>query len=199
MPGFKQAFLWASAGRYLVILINVATTVIMARLISPGEYGLSVLGITVLFIADAIRSLAGASYLIQVKELSSDKIRTSCTISLIVTFAMTFTLVFSARPIASFYANPMLERYFHVIGISYLISPFSYQIAALMTRDMAFDRLAFISVVAALVNGITAIAFASLGFSALSYAWASVGAAAAGVLLSLYFYPRWSNLSAFAA
>jgi hypothetical protein len=84
--------------------------------------------ITVLFIADAIRSLAGASYLIQVKELSSDKIRTSCTISLIVTFAMTFTLVFSARPIASFYANPMLERYFHVIGISYLISPFSYQL-----------------------------------------------------------------------
>ena len=44
MPGFKQAFLWASAGRYSVVLISVATTVIMARLISPGEYGLLVLG-----------------------------------------------------------------------------------------------------------------------------------------------------------
>jgi O-antigen/teichoic acid export membrane protein len=192
MLGFKQAFLWASAGRYSVTLISIAMTVIMARLISPSEYGLAVLGTTVLFIADAIRSLAGASYLIQVKELNSDKIRTSCTISLIVTLAMTFTLLILAPWLASYYANPMLERYFHVIAISYLIGPFSYQIAALMTRDMAFARLAFISVVTALVNGITAIALASLGFSALSYAWASVGAAAAAVLLSFYFYPNWS-------
>jgi O-antigen/teichoic acid export membrane protein len=192
MPGFKRAFLWASAGRYSVTLIGLVTTVIMARLISPGEYGLSVLGTTVLLVADAIRSLAGGSYLIQTKELSSDKIRTSCTISLIVTVVMTFVLVLLASPIAVYYANPMLERYLKVIGISYLIGPFSYQIAALLTRDMAFGRLALISVVTTVVNGIMGIVLASLGFSAMSYAWASVGSAAAGVLLSFYFYPSWS-------
>jgi O-antigen/teichoic acid export membrane protein len=63
MPGFKRAFLWASAGRYFVTIISLATTVIMARLLSPGEYGLAVLGTAVILVADAIRSLAGGSYL----------------------------------------------------------------------------------------------------------------------------------------
>jgi hypothetical protein len=73
----------------------------MARLPSPGEYGLSVLGTTVFLVADAIRALAGGAYLVQTKELSSDKIRTSCTVSLIVTLVMASTLAFLARPIAA--------------------------------------------------------------------------------------------------
>src|SRR6516164_1969511 len=192
MPSFKQAFLWVSAGRYSVTLIGVGTTVIMARLLSPSEYGISVIGTTVLLIADAIRSLAGASYLIRVKELSLDKTRTSCTINFILTSAMTLTLLLLAPWIASYYNDPVLELYFYITGISYLIGPFSFQIGALMTRDMAFDRLALISVVTALVNAITGIVLASLGFSALSYAWATVGGTAASVLLSFYFYPSWS-------
>jgi O-antigen/teichoic acid export membrane protein len=194
MPGFKRAFLWASAGRYLVTIIGLATTVIMARLLSPGEYGLSVLGTTVILVAEGIRSLAGGSYLVQTKELSSDQIRTSCTISLIVTLVMMSTLALLARPIAAYYANPVLERYLQVIGISYLMGPFSYPIMSLMTREMAFERLALIGVVTAVVNGIMSIVLANLGFSAMSYAWASVGSAASGVLLSLFFYP---NLSIF--
>jgi len=194
MAGFKRAFLWASAGRYLVTVIGLATTVIMARLLSPGEYGLSVLGTTVILVAEGIRSLAGGSYLVQTEELSSDQIRTSCTISLIVTLVMMSTLALLARPIAAYYANPVLERYLQVIGISYLMGPFSYPIMSLMTREMAFERLALIGVVTAVVNGIMSIVLAKLNFSAMSYAWASVGSAVSGVLLSLFFYP---NLSIF--
>jgi O-antigen/teichoic acid export membrane protein len=192
MPGFKRAFLWASAGRYLVTIIGLATTVIMARLLSPGEYGLSVLGTAVILVADAIRSLAGGSYLVQTKELSSDKIRTSCTLSLIVTLVMTSALAVLAPLMAAYYANPVLERYLQVIGISYLMGPFSFPIMSLMTREMAFERLALIGVATAVVNGIMSIVLAKLGFSAMSYAWASVGSAAAGVLLCLFFYPNWS-------
>jgi O-antigen/teichoic acid export membrane protein len=189
MPGFKRAFMWASAGRYVVTVIGFATTIIMARLLSPGEYGLSVLGSTVFLVADAIRGLAGGAYLVQTKELSSDKIRTSCTVSLIVTLVMASTLAFLARPIAAYYATPELERYLQVIGISYLMGPFSLPIMALMTREMAFERLALIGVVTTVVSGTMSIVLASLGFSAMSYAWASVASAAAGVLLCFFFYP----------
>ena len=75
-----------------------------------------------------------------------------------------------------------------MIGISYLMDPFSLPVMALMTREMAFERLALIGVVTTVVRGTIGIVLASLGFS-VSYAWASVGSAAASVLLCLFFYP----------
>jgi len=67
----------ASAGRYIVTVVSLATAVIMARLLTPAEYGMSVLGTAIVLIADAVRGLAGGTYLIQTKELNYDKIRTS--------------------------------------------------------------------------------------------------------------------------
>jgi len=132
---------------------------------------------------------AGGAYLVQTQELSPDKIRTSCTVSLIVTLVMASTLAFLARPIAAYYATPELERYLQVIGISYLMGPFSLPIMALMTREMAFERLALIGVVTTVVSGTISITLAIFGFSAMSYAWASVASAASGVLLCFFFYP----------
>jgi O-antigen/teichoic acid export membrane protein len=110
-------------------------------------------------------------------------------VSLIVTLVMASTLAFLARPIAAYYATPGLERYLQVIGISYLMGPFSLPIIALMTREMAFERLALIGAVTTVVSGTIGIVLASLGFSTMSYAWASVGSAAASVLLCFFFYP----------
>ena len=73
MTGIRRALLWTSAGRYTVIVINLAATAIMARLLTPGEYGLSVLGAAALGMAEAVRGLAGGSYLIQEKELTPEK------------------------------------------------------------------------------------------------------------------------------
>ena len=192
MPGFKRAFLWASAGRYAVTLISLSTSIIMARLLTPGEYGLSVLGGAVFLIADAIRGLAGGSYLVQTKELNSNKIRTSWTISLLVTLLMALAVAGVARPIAAYYGNPMLERYLLVVVISYLIGPFSLPIMALMSREMAFERLAIISIVSIVANGSSGIILAFLGFSIMSYAWANVAAAVSGVLCCFYFYRDFS-------
>ena len=188
MPGLKRAFLLASAGRYIVTVISLATAVIMARLLTPAEYGLSVLGTAIVLIADAVRGLAGGTYLVQTKELNYDKIRTSCTISLVVTFVMASTLALLARPIATYYGISGLESYLQVTSIYYMLGPFSYPIMALMTREMAFERLTLIAVVTAVVNAAMSIVLAELGFSELSYAWANVGSAAASVLLCFFFY-----------
>src|SRR5277367_4707112 len=85
MTGVRRAFLWASFGRYLVTAINLVSTLIISRLLAPGEYGISVLGSAVFAVAEAIRAIGGGAYLIQQKELAPENIRTSFTVSLIVT------------------------------------------------------------------------------------------------------------------
>ena len=56
--GVRRAFVLASIGGYLIMMINLAATVIMARLLTPTDYGVAVLGGAVLAVAEAIRALA---------------------------------------------------------------------------------------------------------------------------------------------
>jgi O-antigen/teichoic acid export membrane protein len=192
MAGIRRALVLASGGRYIVTAINLATTVVMARLLTPGEYGLAALGIAAYGIAEALRELGGGAYLVQQKELDSGKIRTTVTVSAIVTVVITAALIVLAGPMARYYGTPELEPYLHVIALWYVTGPLVYPVLALMWRELAFGRIALIGVVTAAVNGGAAIALALAGFSYMSFAWASVISGVAGMLLGLACRPDFS-------
>ena len=61
--------------------VNLAAAAVMARLLAPDEYGISVLGAAVFAVAEAIRALGGGAYLIQKKDLTPDDVRSSFTVS----------------------------------------------------------------------------------------------------------------------
>jgi O-antigen/teichoic acid export membrane protein len=194
MTEIRRAFLWASVGRYLILTVNVAATVVMARLLAPEEYGISVLGGAVFAVAEAIRALGGGTYLIQKKELSSDDVRSSFTVGLAVTIGLTAALMLLSGPLTRYFMTPDLGRYIQAATFGFLTGPFVYPISALMSRRLAFGTLALIGVATATINAAASICLASLGFSFMSFAWASVISAIAGMLL--YFY-AWKDSTIF--
>lgn len=194
MPGIRRAFMWASASRYVVMAVNLVSTVIMARLLTPKEYGVAALGAAVFGIAEAIRALGGGAYLIQRKELSSASIRTTVTVSLMTTLALALALIAIAGWLANYFNTPALQRYLLVTALGYLTGPIVQPIFALFSREMAFDAIGRITVAAAVANAIGSICLAMLGFSYMSLAWAGVISAAVGSLLCLL---SWSDRSIF--
>ncbi|HVJ53065.1 MAG TPA: oligosaccharide flippase family protein [Aliidongia sp.] len=191
MTGIRRAFLWASIGRYLVMAINLAATLILARLLTPADYGISVLGAAVFAIAEAIRALGGGAYLIQQKELAPENIRTSFTVSLLVTLVLTAALVLSAGPLTRYFDTPDLARYLQVSSFAYLTGPIVYPISALMSRQMAFGRIALIGVVTACLSAAVSLYLAVMGFGYMSFAWGTAISAVGGMLLYLYSWRDW--------
>jgi O-antigen/teichoic acid export membrane protein len=192
MNGIRRAVLWASFGRYVVMAINLITTLIIARLLTPGEYGVSVLGSAVFAVAEAIRALGGGAYLIQQRELAAENIRTSFTVNLIMTVVLAAMVVLLAGPLTRYFDVPNLARYLQVSTLGYLTGPFIYPISALMSRQMAFGLIALISVVTASVNAATSICLVILGFSYMSFAWSSAVSAAAGMVFFFHYWKDWS-------
>jgi O-antigen/teichoic acid export membrane protein len=192
--GVRRAFVWASAGRYTVMLLNLAATLILARLLAPSEYGVAVLGGSIFAVAEALRAVGGGAYLIQKSELSSDNIRACFTVSLIVTILVAVALLLLARPLARFFDMPHLNRYLEVAALGYLTGPFVYPISALMGRNLDFGALAVIGVMVAFINAVVGVSFAMQGFGYMSFAWASAVSTAAGMLFYLYY---WKDRSIF--
>src|ERR1700733_10473877 len=158
MAHLRRALLFASGGRYLVMGVNLVSATVLARLLTPAEFGISVLGSSLLGIAEAIRELGSTAYLVQQKDLTKKKIRTVFTVSLIVTLTMSTVLVMLSDAFARFYAVPALARYVQIIALSYAIAPFSHPIYAVLSRDMEFGKLAVLDTLSMLVNALASVA-----------------------------------------
>ena len=187
MVGVRRAFVWATAGRYVVMVINLFVTIAIARLIAPAAFGVAVLGSSVYAIAEALRELGGGAYLIQQNELSLAKIRTSITISLLVSIVIAFLLYLGAGAVARFYGLPEVEQYIHVIALGYVLGPFVFPIFALMSREMAFGSHALVTISMSFAGALTSIGLAALDFGYMSLAWASVASAIVGSCLCFAF------------
>ncbi len=101
----RRAFVWASAGRYLTMAINLVATLILARLLAPQEYGVTVVGGAVFAVAEALRALGGGAYLIQKQDLAQDDIRACFTVSFLATVFITGLLLLLAEPLARFFCD----------------------------------------------------------------------------------------------
>jgi O-antigen/teichoic acid export membrane protein len=186
MADLRRALLFASGGRYVVMGVNLASATVLARLLTPSEFGISVLGASLLGVAEAIRELGSVAYLVQQKDLTQGKIRTVFTVSLIVTLTMTIVLVMLSDPFARFYGVPELARYIQIIAISYAIAPFAHPIYAVLSRDMEFGKLAVLDTLTMLVNALASVILVLQGFSYIGLAWATVISAATWTLLGFY-------------
>jgi O-antigen/teichoic acid export membrane protein len=185
MVNLRRAIVWASAGQYLIIAVNFASVVVLARLLTPAEYGVSLLGGAILAIAEAIRELAGGAYLVRERGLTLEKVRSTTTLSALITVAVAAILTLAAGPLAHFFGQPALTDYLAIAVLGYLLGPFVHPQMALFSRAMAFNRLAAINLLLALVAAGVSIVLAFRGFGALSFAWAGVASALAAAILCL--------------
>ena len=168
-----------------MLAVNLASVTVLARLLTPSEFGVSVLGASLLSMAEAIRELGSVAYLVQQKDITQRKIRTVFTISLIVTMMMTIVLVTLSGVFARFYGAPELARYIEIIALGYAIAPFAHPIYAVLSRDMEFGKLAMLDTLTMLINALASVILVLQGFSYLGLAWATVISGATWTLLGL--------------
>lgn len=186
MSGIRRAVILASGERYVVLIINLVTTFIIARLLGPAEFGVAVIGMAALALAETLREFGAGSYIVQERELVRERLRSAFTVTALLTLAFAGVLVLLAGPIAAFYEMPGLEAYLIVAAVCYLFGPFVAPLYALLRRDMAFGTIAVINLTTITIYAALAITLAVLGASYMSFAWASLASGATGLLMLLY-------------
>ena len=191
MSRIRSALLHATAGNYATTIISLATTAVVSRLILPFEYGIAVLGMATLAVAGAVRELGSAAYLVQVEELTEDRLRGVFTINLGITVVLASILALAAPIIAQIFDQPGLTAFLHISLVGFLTGSIAYPLYGLLSRELAFRRLATIAVCSAVVNSAVLLFFAALDFSYQSFALANVASGLTGALLLLWLKPAW--------
>jgi O-antigen/teichoic acid export membrane protein len=194
MIGFRRALVISTADRYFALVSNFVGLAVISRILTPSEIGVSVIGMSIAAFGQAVRELATTNFIIQRPVLTTDDVRVTFTILLLVTLAITGTIVSTAGLLAQLYSEPRLQMFLYIAALAILMELISAPIAALLRRRMEFGVLALITSTGALINVSLTIALAMLGESYMSFAWAWL---ASTVWISLLSWIVWKDRSIF--
>ena len=191
MTRVRRALLFNACERYAGLAINFVTVSVVSRLLTPGEVGLSVIGLGIMTLALALREFVSPDFLIQRPEVSRPDMRTAFTVLLVLYAPVAVGLAVLAPWMADFYGEPGLSDYIRVVIAAGLLETLSLPVVALLRRDMAFGVLAALNTAVAVVGAAITVALAALGFGFMSFAWAWLAAATTTTVLALWFRPHW--------
>ena len=180
----------ASTGsRYLV---RFAVTVILARLLTPEQFGVVAMMMAVFSIGAVFQELGLSGATVQRANLSSHAIGTLFWINTGMGALLTLLFASVSHWIAVFYSRPELTLICMVTSVTFLLNGMAVQPAALLQRHMRFGAQARINVVAPVIGGVAALLIAWRGGGT----WSLVGqvivtdAVMLGLLLRTAGVPR---------
>lgn len=165
-----SAFGWKFFERISVQGTNFLVTLLLARLLTPSDYG--TVSVVTIFIALATTFVQGGfnTALIQKKDVDGNDYLTILVFSEIVAAALYLVIFFTAPFISNIYHTPELSSLLRVMAIVLFPGAFNAVQVAYVTRDLRFKVLTISSFVSALLAAAVGIGLAVAGFGA----WALV-------------------------
>lgn len=184
-----------SASRVLVNLIGFLSTITLARLLVPEDFGIVAISMGVLAIVNSFTSMPLSAALIQRDDVTAEHYNTAFTLSVLRALFAGGLLVATALPIAHLYDDMRLVPVLIVIGGSVVLLGFNNPMMAHFVRTMSFARESANNVLAKLLGFLVALAIA--------YTWRSYWALVIGgiasqlfsVLMSYVWKPYWPRFT----
>jgi len=188
MNGVRRSIAFSMVEKYLSQILLIATTAIMARILTPAETGLYMTANAVVLLADNFRNFGVSVYIVQEKDLDRALVRSAFTLTLLLSFAIGAAIYLGAGSVAAFYASPELKTLLLVSVLGFLAVPLGSPIMAMLQRDMEFKAVACINLSAALAGALVTVALGLRGWGPVSYIWGFV--APSFVVAALAFVAR---------
>jgi PST family polysaccharide transporter len=141
-------------------LLGIAVTTILARLLTPQDYGL--IGMVAVFVgfASVLKDLGLSAATVQRAEITPDQISTLFWLNVVMSWALGLIVAASAPLVAWFYGEARLKGLTMALAGGFVLGGLAVQHESLMRRQMRFAALAAIEVVAMVAGASTAILWA---------------------------------------
>lgn len=159
-----QGAFWKFLERIAAQLVSLIVSIILARIISPSEYGTVSLVTVFVTIATVFVNSGFGQALIQKKDADSVDFSSVFYFSLMFTGILYMFLFFAAVPIASFYDMPVLIPILRVLSINVPIMGINSIQQAYVSRHMKFKKFFYATFIGTCISAVVGIFMAYIGF-----------------------------------
>ena len=189
MASFRVSLAYSYLSKYLTLVIYFVTTIILARLLTPADIGIYTVASVFVGLGHLLREFGINNYIVQEKDLTTDRIRAAFTLNLLFGWSIALILYFTRTPIGSFYESEAVREVIGLLCINFLLVPIGAITFAYIRREMRFHHTLIIQVASALASSATGIIAALWGEGYRSLVWSAIAGTATSVIFTLLFRP----------
>lgn len=188
--------IWSSVQKYSIMLINFVSDIILARLLTPYDFGCIGMLTIFMILAETFIDSGFGSALIQKKNPSQEDYSTVFYWNLGMSLVLYVTLFFCAPVIAEFYKIPMLCSVLRVQGLIVFAYSFNIIQANQLKKKLNFKVISIVTIISSIVSLTVTIFMAYNGFGV----WSLVAKNLISAILTsiiFWFYVKWRPIGVF--
>jgi O-antigen/teichoic acid export membrane protein len=185
-----QGLFWSFLSSGGMQLLNLIIGIFLARLLSPGEYG--IVGMLAIFtlLANNLQESGFGVALVNIKDIKHNDYNAVFWFNVGMSVLLYVILFFSAPLIASFFHQPCLISLSRFVFLGFIIASLCISPNAMLVRGLKMKEKAITSLSALVVSGTVAVIMAIKGFSYWSLATQQILYNVV-ICFGRFYYTRW--------
>ncbi|WP_313552423.1 lipopolysaccharide biosynthesis protein [Aerococcus sp.] len=161
----RSGIIYNSVGKYSNVLITFIIQIILARLLSPSEFGIiAIINVFLVFFQLLVDFGIGPA-IIQRDDLNKDEINHIYSFSVYFSVSLAVFFAFLGQPISTFYQNILLLKAVPLMSIALLFNGLTMVPQNLLLKQKKFKIVNMSQILGSFANGVISIVFAFLGYS----------------------------------
>jgi len=156
--------MWSAVERFSTVGIQFILNIVIARILSPSDYGLIGMLTIFLSISQCLIDSGFSSALIQAKNRNDSDFGTVFIFNVIISVSIYAILYLAAPAISRFYQQDILVNVLRIVGLNLIISSLSNVQKAILTINVDFKRQSFVTIPSAIISGLVGLILAYSGF-----------------------------------
>ncbi|MGI5817782.1 MAG: lipopolysaccharide biosynthesis protein [Armatimonadota bacterium] len=160
--------------------LQMVTSIVLARLLMPADFGIVALATMVTGLANVFRDLGLGQALVQRKEIGEEHTRSAFWGTLVMAGLLYGGVVLAAPYLGEYFDEPRMVPVLKIIALTFVFAPLAVVPRSLLQRELDFKTPFFAGLVSSVAYGVVGVVMALLGYSY----WALVGASLAGALVN---------------
>jgi O-antigen/teichoic acid export membrane protein len=155
---------WTAAAKWLTQLFTWGTTVVVARLLLPSDYGLVGMAAIYINLFTLFSEFGIGTAVVTLQDLTDDQVSQLNTLSLFVGFIGFLASVAAAIPLGKFFHAPNLPLVVGVLSGGFIVSSIRTVPYSLLQKELRFKLLAVIEGMQGIVQALVTLLLAFRGF-----------------------------------
>ena len=158
-----SAVRWTTAVTIGRVVLQTLQLIVLARLISPQDFGLMAMILTVTAFIQIFADLGVSNSIIQAREISREVLSTLYWLNVAVGALLSGAIWAASPAIAQFYGEPALAEPLALSGLSFLLLAIGQQVKVLAEKRLAFRPIAVVEMISAIASTTAAVVAAYQG------------------------------------
>jgi O-antigen/teichoic acid export membrane protein len=168
---------WYGASRVWGQLVSWGVTVLLARLLVPGDYGLFAMALSVLMVLELLQEFGLGVAIIQKRDLTRQQVNGVFWVVTATSLVLTAATFLAAGPISAFYAEPRLTWALRILCLTFLLNSVGMIPYNLLTKALNLQRRAIAEGMGTAAAALIALGLAYMGFGVWSLVLGHLGRA----------------------